>query len=336
MDITHHKSQLKENSECPSALHQISSLAKETSWFMSKQELCIMESTDLYEWWDTKKGSANFGSNEGSNKKKAVSEYEDTTYDVYKALLLFVRLFGDRAETLQKYIDDLRSIADGVDKFHKGATIASIAGGAVSAAGGITTIVGLILAPFTFGASIIVTAVGLGVATAGGLSSASATISDTVNTSIDRKKVEAIIEGYQKDIKDVAECMDFVNTGIENINQMKSSPEIQNMFQAGCRASKGFANIAEIVRVVQLAQVAGGAVRAVRIAGVATGILAGLFLGLDVFFIAKDSIDLHKGAKTEFATKVREVADELQEGLLQLSKIRDELEISMELELIPY
>ncbi|KAG2463104.1 APOL3 protein, partial [Polypterus senegalus] len=153
---------------------------------------------------------------------------------------------------------------------------------------------------------------------------------------MDRKKVEAIIEGYQEHIKDVAECMDFVNTGIENINKLKSSPEIQNMFQAGARASKGFTNIVEIVRVVQLAQVAGGAVRAVRIAGVATGILAGLFLGLDVFFIAKDSMDLHKGAKTEFAKKVREVADELQEGLLQLSKIRDELEISMELELMPY
>ncbi|XP_039600971.1 apolipoprotein L3-like [Polypterus senegalus] len=300
------------------------------------------EPDDLLDWWYTKEGWDDWSSDEGFTEEEEVRKYENTACKVYKGLQLFVKLFGDRAEKLQKYIDDLRNIADGVDRFHKGATIASITGGAVSAAGGIATITGLILAPFTFGASIIVTAVGLGVATAGGLTSASATISDSVNTSIDRSKVEAIIEGYQKDIKDVAECLNFINTGIKNIEKLNysrikdslktmASPSTQNMLQAGARASKGLANIADIVRVVQLAQVAGGAVRAVRIAGVATGILAGLFLGLDVFFIAKDSIDLHKGAKTEFAIKVREVANELQEGLSELSQIQKEFEKSMQL-----
>ncbi|MGH0128816.1 UNVERIFIED_CONTAM: hypothetical protein FKN15_036362 [Acipenser sinensis] len=261
----------------------------------------------------------------------------NTACKVYKGINLFVKLFVDRAERLQKYVDELRSIADGVDRFHKGATIASITGGAVSAVGGIATITGLILAPFTFGASVIVTAVGLGVATAGGLTSASATISDTVNNSYDRKRVEAIIEGYQKDMTPISECLNYIQTGMENMKRFdfssvnenlssEASPKMQGIFQAGARAGKGFANIAEIVRVVQLAKVAGGAVRAVRIAGVATGILSALFLGLDVFFIAKDSIELQKGAKTEFAAKIREVADELQEGLYELNKIREDLQ----------
>ena len=53
---------------------------------------------------------------------------------------------------------------------------ASVGGGVASVAGSITTITGLILAPFTMGTSLIVTAVGIGVATAGGVVSASANI----------------------------------------------------------------------------------------------------------------------------------------------------------------
>lgn len=55
--------------------------------------------------------------------------------------------------------------------------------------GGVTAIAGLALAPFTFGASLVITAVGVGVATAGGIASASAAISDNVNNMHDRKKV---------------------------------------------------------------------------------------------------------------------------------------------------
>ncbi|KAJ1168754.1 hypothetical protein NDU88_000668 [Pleurodeles waltl] len=48
-----------------------------------------------------------------------------------------------------------------MDHFHHGTTIVSITGGAVSATGGITAVAGMMLAPFTFGASLIATEVGL-------------------------------------------------------------------------------------------------------------------------------------------------------------------------------
>ncbi len=62
---------------------------------------------------------------------------------------------------------DLHAIADGLDRFNKKTKIAQITGGSTSAVGGVATITGLILAPFTMGTSLIVTAVGLGVAMAG-------------------------------------------------------------------------------------------------------------------------------------------------------------------------
>ncbi len=41
--------------------------------------------------------------------------------------------------------------------------------------------------------------------------------------------------------------------------------------------------------------------------------------------MAKDSHELKNGAKSEFAAKIREVADQLHEGLMELNIIRDEL-----------
>lgn len=63
---------------------------------------------------------------------------------------------------------------------------------------------------------------------------------------------------------------------------------------------------------------------------VTTGVMSGLFLALDVFFLAKDSIELNKGAKTEFAGKIREVCKDLQNGLLELNRIKEQLQKTMD------
>ncbi|MGH0118613.1 UNVERIFIED_CONTAM: hypothetical protein FKN15_047593 [Acipenser sinensis] len=292
------------------------------------------DTNSLLDWWQNEKGWDEWGSDEECTDEEQARVMATTACKVYKGIRLFMKLFLDRFETFQKYISELCAIADGVDRFHKKATIASITGGAVSAAGGVTAITGLILAPFTFGTSLIVSAVGLGVATAGGVTSASANISDTVSNSFDRKKVEKIIEGYQSEMKDISECLVFVEKGMESMHRFDLSkvndsmysqafPKIGGALQKGTRVG---GQINEIVQVVQLARLAGGAATAVRVVSVASVVLSGLSVGLDVFFIAKDSMELRKGAKTQFAAKIREVASELQAGLLELNKIREELQ----------
>lgn len=147
---------------------------------------------------------------EFSSSSPVLRAVEQAADRVYMAARLFVRLFNQRGASLQHRILELIALADAADHFHKKTVSAAVGGGVASVAGSVATITGLILAPFTFGASIIVTAVGIGVATAGSITSATANITDTVHSNADRKKLEKMIQDYQEEIKVIRECLEFV------------------------------------------------------------------------------------------------------------------------------
>uniref|UniRef100_A0A667X257 Si:cabz01007802.1 n=1 Tax=Myripristis murdjan TaxID=586833 RepID=A0A667X257_9TELE len=258
------------------------------------------------------------------------------------AARLFVRLFNQRGASLQQRILELLAVADSADAFHKKTVTASVGGGVASVAGSVTTITGLILAPFTMGTSLIVTAVGIGVATAGGVTSASANITDTVHSKTDRKKVEKMIQDYQEEINDIKELggkVDFVFTSCkliwiaycESISKKHLNQNVKHVMKEGGRAGKALMiNTESLINTVQVLSVAGGAAKAAQVMSVTTGVMSGLFLALDVFFLAKDSMELKKGARTDFAAKIRDVCKELQDGLLELNRIKEELQKTMD------
>ncbi|KAG5841699.1 hypothetical protein ANANG_G00169490 [Anguilla anguilla] len=297
----------------------------------------------LLEWWRTVEGWDEW--NESSNFQDDEEELavEQAADRVYLAAQLFVRLFNQRGGSLQKRILELLTLADEADNFHKRTVAASMGGGVASVLGSVTTITGLILAPFTFGTSIIVTAVGIGVATAGSIASASANITDTVHSNMDRKKVEKMIQGYQEEIKDIRECMEFVQDGMdaleernfekytESVSKRALNQNVKHVVKEGARAGKALMiNTDQLISTVQVLSVAGGAAKAAQAISVTTGVMSALFLALDIFFLAKDSHELRKGAKTQFATKLREVCKELQGGLLELNRVKTELQKTMD------
>nr|XP_043893093.1 apolipoprotein L1 isoform X3 [Solea senegalensis] len=296
---------------------------------------------NLMEWWNTVEQWEDMPpQDEDLTEKEEAKAFALTADKVQKGIRVFNKLFSERAESLWQHVIDLNGIADGLDKFNKNTKIAQITGGSTSAIGGVATIAGLALAPVTMGTSLIVTAVGLGVAAAGGLTSAGAGISNQVNNSMDRKKVEKIVEDYQEKMVDLNKCLKFIKQGIENLRKfdlMKMKNHAYNrdfpvlsssFYEDGAMAGKAILiNANEIMRVVQIANVAGStAARAVQIASMATGVLTGLFVGMDIYFVAKDSKELKKGAKSEFAAKIREVATQLHDGLVELNSIREELQ----------
>ncbi|KAM6989953.1 apolipoprotein L1 [Tautogolabrus adspersus] len=295
---------------------------------------------DLIEWWNNVESWEETSQDEDMTEKEEAKAFAVTADKVQKGIRVFNKLFSERAESLWMHVIDLNSIADSLDKFSKNTKIAQITGGSTSAIGGVATIAGLALAPVTMGVSLIVTAVGLGVATAGGLTSAGAGISNQVNNSMDRKKVEKIVQDYQEQMVDLNKCLKFIKQGIENLKKFdllkmkkhtynRDFPVLSSSFyEDGAMVGKAILiNANEIMRVVQIANVAGStAARAVQIASMATGVLTGLFVGMDIYFVAKDSKELKKGAKSEFAKKIREVATQLHDGLVELNTIRQELQ----------
>ncbi|XP_028994878.1 apolipoprotein L4-like [Betta splendens] len=295
----------------------------------------------LFTWWDTVEGWDEW--NEAKQEGAAEELVEQAADRVFMAARLFVRHFNERGASLQRRILELLAVADSADSFHKKTLTASVGGGMAGVAGSVTTITGLILAPFTAGTSLIVTAVGIGVATAGGLTSASANITDTVHSKTDRKKVENMIHEYQEEMKDIKECLEFLQEGMEilaewdfdkyteSISKKYLNQNIKHVVKEGGRAGKALViNTESLISTVQALSLAGGAAKAAQVMSITTGVMSGLFLALDVFFLAKDSMELKKGAKTEFAAKIREVCKDLQDGLLELNRIKDELHKTMD------
>ncbi|KAG7273065.1 hypothetical protein CRUP_007221 [Coryphaenoides rupestris] len=106
---------------------------------------------------------------------------------------------------------------------------------------------------------------------------------------------------------------------------------IKHVMKEGGRAGKALVvKTNELISTVQVLGAAGGAAKAAQAISVTTGVMSALFLALDVFFLAKDSHELRKGAKTKFAKKIREVCKDLQDGLLELNKVKSQLQKTME------
>ncbi|KAG1926107.1 serine/threonine-protein kinase Nek1 [Pimephales promelas] len=84
-----------------------------------------------------------------------------------KSISAFDGAYNRHYEDLEGLVREWGRTTDSMESAHYSATAGSLSGSVIGAAGGITALVGLILAPFTLGASLIVTGVGVGVGVAG-------------------------------------------------------------------------------------------------------------------------------------------------------------------------
>ncbi|XP_039505361.1 uncharacterized protein LOC120461268 [Pimephales promelas] len=215
-------------------------------------------------------------------------------------------LYDKSTQTIKELygsLDVLEKLADGFEKVHYNTTVGSLAGGVVGLAGGITSIVGLILTPFTLGASLIVTGVGIGVAVAGGVASGASNITKMVNQRTDRQKIKMIITELQEKITFTSSCIQNIQIAVitqkvlsergESWSNDQSGADFANI---GARLGRGLGGIAELIRLAQVSsvgRVAAQTARAVRVAEAATGVLTGLFVAVDAIFVALDSKEIH-------------------------------------------
>ncbi|MCJ8749109.1 hypothetical protein PDJAM_G00172490 [Pangasius djambal] len=273
------------------------------------------DTDSLMEWWNTVELWDELPSDEEisvmEDETKSFTEIADK---VHHGLRVFYKVFIEQAEVLYQHVLCLYAIGDDLDNFHRRTKIANITGGTTTAVGGVAAIAGLALAPVTFGASLIVSAVGLGVATAGGITTASATISDNVHDMNDRKKIEVVVQDYESRLAELRRCLCFVAEGVRRLR-----------FHPLLRRNNYYAGDWEVRRALQTISLVGDPIeQAEDIVENSTVALNSVCKGMDNYF-CKDSKELKKGCKKEVTMQVNMLAKLLHEGLVALNSIRENL-----------
>uniref|UniRef100_A0A1A7Z7Z3 Apolipoprotein L domain containing 1 n=1 Tax=Nothobranchius furzeri TaxID=105023 RepID=A0A1A7Z7Z3_NOTFU len=300
--------------------------AAKAEWMAAQNDLGLDEEdfeedgdTDsLMEWWCTVEQWDELPSDE---EEAAIKEDESKSFTILagkveRGLRVFNKVFTERAEVLWESILQLHFLADDISEFHQKARIAGITGGTTTAVGSVAAITGLALAPLTFGASLVVTAVGVGVAAAGGITSASAAISDNVHNMNDRKKVEALLKEYEEHMMAISKILHFLNQGLY---KLRGHPFLRS-------GTQHYSQDWEIRKAVQVIGLVDSPVmRATSITDDAVASLQGLFQGMDKYF-AKDSRELKKGCKKEIVAEIRQVANVLNDCIVELNAIREDLQ----------
>ncbi|XP_075056626.1 apolipoprotein L3-like [Mixophyes fleayi] len=262
----------------------------------------------------------------------------DKPEDLLEMISTYIQEYKDKwtlsIKILEECIKEMPSIADDIDKFHKGATIASVTGSSFGIAGGITTIVGLILAPFTLGASLIVSGVGIGVAVAGGVTGAAASIADTVNIKKKCNRVEELVKEMNGKLTEIQKISEIINCKYEALKYILDAEQMENMGKIGGRC---VFMVEMISRLAQLGRISAATARGVellaqgaRVARVVSGVFAALFILVDAAFVVKGAIDLHKGAKTEAAAEIRKIVHNLQKKHDDMQKEDKKLQVVLQ------
>ena len=99
--------------------------------------------------------------------EKEVQEILDHLNNFSDAKKNFLRIMPVWKKSREETISQLYEIANECDDLHKGCNIANVTGSSVGAAGGLMALGGIILSPFTFGASLGLTVAGAATGVAG-------------------------------------------------------------------------------------------------------------------------------------------------------------------------
>ncbi|KAJ0000769.1 hypothetical protein NQD34_005789 [Periophthalmus magnuspinnatus] len=244
----------------------------------------------------------------GASLEEEIRSFHQTTMNLKKALRLFNLLMMKRSEILRDHISELTSTSDALDKALKRKKTIQVAGGTTGAVGGVTAVVGLVLAPVTLGASLIATAVGAGmVASAGGVS---AHVAKTKKKVITRAGMERLINDYTDKVKDPEHCLCFILSAMNEVRRYDSA----RLQRAGAQPDS--------LKVAQLTQSVFNNMDTVRrnLAAQPGGmsserLLQGFAKELDYYFTEKEGQKLKESRKSRFSGRVRLLGENLQDEL---------------------
>ncbi|XP_052016238.1 apolipoprotein L2-like isoform X2 [Apodemus sylvaticus] len=252
----------------------------------------------------------------------------------------FMDVFPQVKLELEGHIRKLRTLADKVDKVHRDCTISKVVAGSTSTVSGVLTLLGLTLVPVTAGVSLVLLATGMGLGAAAAVTSVSTGIVDYTSKSSAQMEASHLVSTSMVKVKMVAEAvvhsgpqvfslsenccrvLRCIEQSISAIKLAKANPALaasaKRLLTMGSTSAQSGKHVKKAFKGTALAMS-----RRARIMGIAT---AGVSLIGDVISLAKESKNLHKGAKAKSAEELRQQAQELEEKLEVLIQIYDGLQ----------
>ncbi|KAK9534604.1 hypothetical protein VZT92_007039 [Zoarces viviparus] len=236
----------------------------------------------------------------------------------------FISELNKRRSGMLQSLEDLEQFAVQLDRMNKGAKISSVAGSSVGAAGGLLSIAGLALIPFTAGASLGLIIGGTTLGVTSGVNSVVTTATEIgVNCTYQNKASESF-KSFMENVQSIQDSLQkvYCQPGL-NI-QLKA--EYDKVFPKMGSVGRGIMSLITEVSAIKAVQEANALRRASRVSSEIINVgqasvkgslvlsntarkfnigLNALFIGMDVVFIVKDSIGLAKGSETEFSQFIR-------------------------------
>ncbi|KAJ7330140.1 hypothetical protein JRQ81_016314 [Phrynocephalus forsythii] len=291
----------------------------------------------------------------------AVDLHDNAFEDGAKPRMKPITIYTDQRKKIERDIRCLQEVADRIEKTHKNCTIASLAASSASATSDLLSILGLTLTPLTAGGSLILTATGIGLGAAAGITGASVGVSEQILHSKEWKKAQELIKkcegrlrmvtgqidcssGLQSNQYNLKEITQYIvpvckgsrqfhkliragkelSVNVKALKSVKGNPALKVLAkQAAAAGSKARDSIKGIGQVEQVFQ--GTALAMSKGARAAGAALAGAWLLVDACCIVKDAVHLAKGAQVKTVSEIREKTSEFERRLDDLHKLYEGL-----------
>ncbi|XP_056604008.1 uncharacterized protein LOC130420612 isoform X2 [Triplophysa dalaica] len=265
----------------------------------------------------------------------------------------FIDLFSERRSRMWKFLSDLEKTAVKLNEMKKGASISTVAGSSVGIVGGGLSIAGIILAPFTAGASLVVSLAGLGLAGISGVNAIVTGVTEMAVNSHHENNAQSYFKSYVDDMSEVLFCLKEAGNSERPLVQPSGVDvkDVLNMAREGIETGvDALGVVADVVEqkstnliaateitvtdlvtetpqvAISLSKVAKAETllitKSVRVASVAANFL---FIGLDAYFLITESMSLAEGSESEVSQLIRAREAVWKSELEAWEKIHDSL-----------
>ncbi|XP_015751862.1 PREDICTED: uncharacterized protein LOC107331748 isoform X11 [Acropora digitifera] len=284
-------------------------------------------------------------SDDGSeNKDSLVNNQITEQYEQLRMLRMdlisgFVRWIPIRQRTMEQ----LEELATKLHQHHRNVNISTITGASMGTVGGVLSIAGLIAAPFTFGAGLIVSLVGAGIGGAGGVVMSGSKVVEIILEKLGLEDVQAAIKEdheactklqqqfdrledfisklaqFLKSLHDDAKLLrELEGTGFDILRERITSDDIRSSTKERVDIGAKFFRTVTAAATITTSAVAtarvvarSAALAGTRAAHIAGSVISAALIPLDVTLLVKSSLELHRGSTSSAVEEIRQIINDL-------------------------